>query len=150
MNNIGSKIARRLTLAILTGVVLAAGAFTAKVSAQSGSSFEIQVPFEFVVMGRTYPAARYRIGRLSQANPDTLVLKTSAGKTLLVLQTQRLSAEVPARVSTLTFSQYGETHFLDSIRASGQSYENRLPSTRLDRRRNATAQAVRKVTIAQN
>lgn len=133
MRSIELKHTKRLTLAVLTVVILGAGAFATKVPAQNAGVFEIDVPFDFVVNGRTFEADRYRIGRLNQANPDALVLKSSTGKTLLILQTQRKSG-APSTFTRLTFSLYGEAHFLDSIQASGESYESRLPSNKPDRR----------------
>lgn len=147
MENKGLKYAKRLSLMILTAVVLGAGAFSTEVSAQKGTSFEIQVPFDFVVRGRTFAAARYRIGRLSPANPDVLVLKNSAGRTLMILQTQRLGSGAPAELSRLTFSRYGETNFLDSIMASGESYASLIPPVRSDRERRETAQTMQIVSL---
>ena len=139
MKNIRSKYTKQLFLGVLTAVVLGAGAFM--INAQNAGVFEVEVPFDFVVMGRTYTAARYQIGRLTQANPDMLVLNTSTGKTLLILNTQRLNSGPSDRFSKLTFSLYGDTHYLDSIRASGSSYESRIPSIRSDRRRRSIARA---------
>lgn len=133
MRNIELKHAKRLTLTVLTVVVFGAGASATKISAQNAGLFEVQVPFDFVVMGRTYVAAKYRIGRLSPANPDTLILKSSTGKTLLIFQTYRLSSGTQAEFSRLTFKRFGKKSFLQSITASGQSYDSQLPSIRSDR-----------------
>ena len=135
MRNIELKYAKRLTLAVLTAVVFGAGAFATNVSAQSAGAFEIQVPFAFVVQGRTYAAATYRFARLSQADPDKLVLKSSTGKTLLIFHTQRLSSGEQAEFSRLTFKRFGATNFLASIRASGENYDSHLPTSKSDRRR---------------
>jgi hypothetical protein len=150
MRNIETKLARHLTLAVLTVVVLGAGAFATNASAQNASVFEIQVPFEFVVQGRTYAAATYRIGRLSPANPDMLVLKSSTGKTLSIFQTQRLNSGAQAEFSGLTFKRFGETFFLDSVRASGARYDSRLTSTRSDRRRQGVAPPAQILSIVAN
>lgn len=131
------KHAKHLALALLTVVILGAGVFTTKVPGQNAPVVEIDVPFDFVVMGRTYAADRYRIERLDRANLDTLVLKSSTGKTLLIFLTQRLSSDAQVGESQLTFRRFGETHFLDSIRASGESYESRLPFVKSDRRRSS-------------
>ena len=147
MKNFELKYVKRLALGVLTVVVLGAGAFVTKVPAQNARVFEIQVPFDFVVLGRTYTADTYRIGRLSQANPDTLVLNNSAGKTLLVMNTQRLNSGAPAEFSTLNFGRYGETNVLEGIKASGDGYESRLPSIKSDRRRRSIAQVSQTVSI---
>ena len=139
--------AKRWTLTVLTAVLLGVGAFVTNTSAQNAGVFEIQVPFDFVVMGRTYEAARYRIGRLSQADPDTLVLNNSAGKTLLIIHTQRLASDAPAEFSRLVFSRYGSTNFLESVVASGASYESRIRAVRSDRRRFSLARVSQTVSL---
>ncbi len=149
MKNIELKLAKRLTLTVLTVVILGAGAFATNVRAQNAGVFEIQVPFDFVVKGRTYEAGRYRIGRLNQVNPNMLVLKTATGKTLVILQTQRGISGAPIKLSKLTFSRYGEMYFLDSIQASSESYESRLPSVNSDRRRHGAAQLSEIVSITE-
>ena len=147
MRNTELKHAKPWALAVLTILILGAGAFATTASAQNARVFEVEVPFDFVVNGRTYPADTYRIGRLNQANPNTLVLNTSNGKTLSIFQTQRHNSEAPAESSKLTFSQFGETYFLNSVTASGESYVSRLPSNKSDRRQSDTRLASRTVSI---
>ncbi len=150
MKNIEIKFAKRLTMSVLTIVMIGAGAFAANVRAQTASVFKLRIPFDFVVKGRTYEAGKYRVGRLDEANPDTFVLKNEDGKTSLILLTQRLNSGVPTELSKLTFRRYGETYFLDSIRASGESYESRLPSGRSERkRRDATLLLAEIVSITE-
>ncbi len=150
MKNIELKFAKCLKMAVLTVVILGAGAFVTNVRAQTARVFEIQVPFDFVVKDRTYEAGRYRVGRLNEANPDTLVLKNANDKKSLILQTQRLNSGAPTELSKLTFRRYGEMYFLDSIRASGESYESRLPSGRSERkRRDATLLLAEIVSITE-
>ena len=149
MKNIELKFAKCLKMTVLTVAILGAGAFATNVRAQTARAFEIQVPFDFVIKDRTYDAGRYRIGRLNEANPDMLVLKNADGKKSLILQTQRLGSGAPIELSKLTFSRYGEMYFLDSIRASGESYESRLPSVNSDRRRRGAAQFSEIVSITE-
>ena len=137
MKNIELKFAWCLKLAVLAVVMLGAGALATNVRAQTARVFEIQVPFDFVVKDRTYDAGTYRIGRLSEANPDTLILKNADDKKSLILQTQRLDSGAQIELSMLTFRRDGETYFLDSIRASGETYESRLPFVKSDRRRSS-------------
>lgn len=139
MKNIEIKPAKRLALSLLAVFIFGAGAFSANVSAQTANVFEIQIPFDFFVKGRTYESGTYRVGRLNQANPDMLVLKNSDDKTLLVLLTQRHTAGTPERLSKMSFRRYGEMYFLDSVRASGESHESRIPAFKSDRQRRGAA-----------
>lgn len=147
MKKIELKYAKRLALTVFTFLILGAGPFTANVQAQNASVFEVEVPFDFVVMGRTYAAATYKIGRLSQGSPDTLVLNSSSGKTLLMFQTQRLSSGTAAEFSRLTFIRNGETNTLESIIASGERHESRLPWIKSERHRQEIAQTSQTVRL---
>ncbi len=147
MKNIEIKFAKHLTMSVLTIVMIGAGAFAANVRAQTASVFKLRIPFDFVVKGRTYEAGKYSVGRLDEANPDTFVLKNEDGKTSLILLTQRLKSGDPIEMSMLTFSRYGETYFLDSIRTSGKSYESRLPFVKSDRQRRGAARLSEIVVI---
>jgi hypothetical protein len=148
MKDTKANYARRLTWAVVTAVVFGAGAFATKVSAQTGGGFEIQVPFDFTVVGQTYPAAKYRISRLDAANPDVLVLRSAADKALLIFRTERISYNAPAASSWLSFRRSGETNYLHGVRASGESYESRLPASGPDRRGAGAAQVARTIIIA--
>jgi hypothetical protein len=67
-----------------------------------------------------------------------------------VAASQRLDSGNPLKLSKLTFRRDGETYFLDSIRASGESYESRLPSGRSERkRRDATLLLAEIVSITE-
>ena len=126
MKYTGSKFAKCLKSAVLTVAIIGAGSLLSGVQAQTTHVFEIEVPFDFVAKGRTYEAGTYRIGRLSESNPDMLVLKTVTGKKPLILQTTPLDSGEPAGPSKLSFRRFGEVYVLDSLRASGESYERRL------------------------
>lgn len=126
MKYTGSKFAKCLKSAVLTVAIIGAGSLLNGVQAQTTRVFEIEVPFDFVVKGQLYEAGTYRIGRLSESNPDMLVIKTVTGKKSLILQTTPLDSGGPAEFSKLSFRRFGEVYVLDSIRASGESCERRL------------------------
>ena len=133
MKYTGSKFARCLKSAVLTVAIIGAGSLLSSVQAQTTHAFEVEVPFDFVVKGQAYEAGTYRIGRLSESNPDMLVLKTVAGKKSLILQTTPLNSGGPAKSSELSFRRYSDSYVLDGIRASGEHYERRLRLDKTDR-----------------
>ena len=133
MKYINFKFAKCLGTIFL--MIIGVCVLTTNVRAQSESVFETQIPFDFVVKGRTFPAGTYQIRRLDQTNLDVLILKNAAGKKLSILHTQRLNSRAPSNQSKLTFHRYGDILFLDSIWASGKSYGSKLPIIKLDRER---------------
>jgi len=122
------------------------GLTSVSVNAQSGTSFEIDIPFEFVVKDKNFPADKYKIGRFSRANPDILILKNTDGKKKIIFLIQRLSDAAPKRQSELTFYRFGNIYFLHSILESGESTGSQLvpgASERGQQRRAKEAQIVR-------
>jgi hypothetical protein len=130
MKNFDSKFAKQLALAVITFGILGAGAFVTNLRAQDTGSFEVHIPFNFVVKNRTLEAGTYSVGRFNAANPDTIILKAESGKKSLVLLTQRHDGDNPIKISRLTFNRHGDVYFLDSIRAAGESFESRVPAIR--------------------
>lgn len=116
-------------------MIVAIGVLTASAKAQTGSVFETEIPFDFVIKNKTYSAGTYSIGRFSLTNPDVLILKNAAGKIESILQTQRLGAGEPNRQSALTFYRYGDVYFLDSIWTFGKNYGSRLTVFKANRER---------------
>ncbi len=142
------KFAKCLKAAILIAVMIGTGALANDVQAQSSRVFEIEVPFDFVIKDQTYDAGTYRIGRLSESNPGTLVLKKAAGKKLVILSTMPLASDGPVEFSMLSFQRNGEMYILDSIRLSGESYARRIPFARPDRKLGVLAKFDEAVSIA--
>ena len=130
MRSFDSKFAKQLAMALLTVVIFGAGALVSNVRAQTAKSFEIQIPFDFVARDQTYEAGTYRVGRFNAGDPDTLILKSANGKSSLILLTQRHDGGSAIKNSSLTFSRHGGMYILDTIRASGESYERRIPSSK--------------------
>lgn len=147
MKKFDSKFVKQSAMVVLSVVILGAGAFVTNVRAQASGAFEIQIPFEFVVNNRTYEAGTYRVGRLSAANPDMLILQTGNGKKSLILLTKRDAGGAPITISKLTFSRYGEIYFLDTIRAPGASYESRIIKS--NRRSDGRGQLTETVSVTE-
>ena len=149
MQYINLKLAKCLATSMFL-MIIGICVLSTNVSAQSGAVSEIQIPFDFVVKGRTFSAGKYQIGRLDQANLDTLILKNSIGKTLSIMQTQRFNADVQSNQSKLTFLRYGDTYVLDSILASGEAYGSRLPMVKQDHQRQRRLVIAEIVTLTTN
>jgi hypothetical protein len=87
-------------------------------------TIQVEVPFEFRVGNKTFPAGGYRIVR---NNPSTLVLQDSKGRVLTVMMTIPVwSATAPA-APKLLFYQYGKQHVLARIWQQGSSVGQELP-----------------------
>src|SRR5882762_6642812 len=81
------------------------------VDAQSKHRVVLDIPFDFVVMGRTLRAGRYAVERLDPTKPNVLMIKNADNRTMRVFLTQRIGGDDPkSRTSTLVFRQHGRTY----------------------------------------
>jgi len=70
------------------------------VAAQSSHRFNVDVPFEFVLNGRTLPAGEYVIERTNAARPDIVTLKKKDGDFVRMIITQRVEKDEPSPTSS--------------------------------------------------
>jgi hypothetical protein len=90
-------------------------------NAEIRSEVVVNLPFEFVASGITFPAGTYTVKRLSQQPFDTLML-TSDGKGTSVfihpIEMEDTSDDKPK----VSFHRVGEQHFLSAIETSDYIY----------------------------
>lgn len=98
-------------LRILTVLLLAASL----AYAQNGEDLVANVPFAFIVAGRTLPPGHYIISRLNQGD-----LAIQGGKNHIVLfSVHAMNRAKPEDSSRLVFHRYGDTYFLSEVWAGG-------------------------------
>jgi len=106
----------------------------APVSAQEpGTVIRVTIPFEFNVRGKTLPAGRYEISRISDAS-ETLGVYNRAAHKELVFETDSIETRSPHRDGQLMFHRYGDTYFLYEIWAPGSDMGHELPRSRAERK----------------
>jgi hypothetical protein len=87
----------------------------------------VDIPYEFVVAGKTLPAGTYRVNRLSDADDETLVLNSFESRArVMVLSTsvERTQADKPED----SFEQIGGLHFLSKIETADHVFT--IPASR--------------------
>jgi hypothetical protein len=92
----------------------------APATAQAIKLTEFQIPFSFIIDGRSLPAGTYTIERLDQSKSETLIMKNSAGRTMRIFFTQRVEAEDYKEVALLVFNRYGDEHIFSQIWGTGE------------------------------
>jgi hypothetical protein len=74
----------------------------------------VNIPYQFVVAGKTLPAGTYRVNRLSDADHETLILSSFESRArVMVLSTSVESTQ--ADKPEVSFEQVGGQHFLSKI-----------------------------------
>jgi len=91
------------------GAVLAAGAF-----AGESDRLVVNIPYDFVVSGKTLPAGNYRVGRVSSTDLHHLLLTSVENhESIIALSTEIATA--PTQNPAVTFQISGDEHFLTRI-----------------------------------
>jgi hypothetical protein len=104
---------RKRYLRILIALIGVAGLGTAA-KGQVIDQIVVNIPYEFVAVGKTLPAGMYRVNRVSGADQEALVLsnfENGAGMIVFSTQVENSSADKPQ----VTFEQVGGQHFLSKI-----------------------------------
>jgi hypothetical protein len=114
------------TLAVFVIGLAAAGAIPAQ-------SLKVQanIPFSFVVNGKTLPAGEYNVRRVT--SPDTMIIRGvkhgEGAFTAFVPTTEPSARQGTAR---LVFHRYGNQYFLAQVWTSN-GQEDQIPPARLER-----------------
>ena len=94
---------------------LAALAITAK--GQAVDQVVVNIPYEFVVAGKTLPAGTYKVNRVSANDERALAISNFEGHaTVLVLSSE--IADKSAEQPSLSFRHVGEQHLLSKIQTA--------------------------------
>jgi hypothetical protein len=119
----GGQMLNRTVVLLLAFIALAADG----VAAQSSHRFKVDVPFEFVLNGRTLPAGEYVIERTNAARPDIVTLKKKDGDFVRMIITQRVEKDEPSPTSSLVFIRRNGTHYLFQVWNVADMNGNQIP-----------------------
>jgi len=103
-------------LTLICAVVLVPGA-----RAASAGDIAVDVPYEFVVGGKTLPAGHYTLGRLHSLDRSVLVLNSYEQHASVVLVPTYFDDTTTGDVH-LNFNKVGEQYFLSTIATLDGAY----------------------------
>jgi hypothetical protein len=92
--------------------VFAALAITAR--GQAADQLVVNIPYEFVVAGKTLPAGPYRINRVSDNN-RALVINNSENRAAVMVLPTEVAGKTSAEQPTVSFQLVGDQHLLSKI-----------------------------------
>jgi len=117
------------TLAAFALTLAAAGRMSAE-----DLVFQSNIPFSFVVNGRTLPAGEYRVRQNSTINESFLRIQGIVQKVGALVMSAPPTESAPARPGTarLVFHRYGDQYFLYQVWTAGDRGEQ-VPQTRQER-----------------
>ena len=120
-----------LTLLAITSLLAAS---LRPAAAQVVYPLEFNIPFDFTVSEKTFPAGTYTVSPMSSYSEGVFALRDmDSKKEIVFLAESAESANVP-RKSELIFVKVGDHYFLSEIFEAGNATGERLSETRLEKR----------------
>jgi len=123
-------IVNRLIMMVCLSVIVMGVA-----KAQSAHTFEVEIPFPFILEDRTFPAGKYLVQRIDPAKPNVLMFKNADAGIVRLMLTHRVESESPSAGSTLVFLRRQEKLYLFQIWTGGDKNGNQIPLLNEEERR---------------
>ena len=105
---------RRQCLRIVMALIGVAG-FGIGVKAQVLDQIEVNIPYQFVVAGKTLPAGTYRVKRVGVTDPRLLILNSLETRATAIIHATWVENS-DADKNEVSFVQVGDEHFLSRLR----------------------------------
>ena len=102
-------------------------AFGAATRAQEIDQIEVNIPYDFVVAGKTLPAGSYRIHRASERATNELAISSFKNHTGAILVPSEVESTQTAK-PTLTFQRVGDQYFLNKIETGEHVFTIPVPA----------------------
>jgi hypothetical protein len=103
---------------------------TAAVYAQNSTTFQVNVPFDFIVGSQTLHAGQYTVDQ--KTAPWRVILKGGEPNGGAIVMGLALYPSVTRHEGNLVFHRYGDTYFLSQVWAA-DSYGRQVSVTRQER-----------------
>lgn len=87
------------------------------------------IPFNFTVGNKTFPAGVYDVATLGPSNASMLRLESRDGKSNMIVGSNAASALKCPEKSKLIFNHYGSHYFLSEIWVQGDAIGRHLPKS---------------------
>ena len=95
---------------------LAALAVAAK--GQTPDQLVVNIPYEFVVAGKTLPAGTYKVNRVSANDEWALAITSFENHAAVLVLSSEVSDRTDAEQPSVSFRQVGEQHLLTKIQTA--------------------------------
>jgi len=119
------EMMKEQSLRILFALIAFAG-LSAAINAQVPDQIVVNIPFAFVVEGKTLPAGTYKASRVSNDKWEGLVLSSVENRVGVIVRPTDVES-APADAATLTFESAGDQHFLRQIKTEDSVFSIKVP-----------------------
>ena len=133
---------------LIAGFLFSLSAVTAQ--AQGGKSLAVDVPFDFMVSGKSLPAGKYVVVRGTQASAEGLRLQSTDGKKGVYVLTISIQSAETREQGAVVFTRYGDEYFLSQVWIAGKATGRELFKGAKERtlQRDIARRAVKPETVA--
>lgn len=123
---------RKLVSVVVIGSVLILA--TAAVQAQlPGTVIRASIPFDFEVHGRTLPAGRYEISRISDEPMGLMIRNIDHMRNEALFETEPVYENYRSSKNEIVFKRYGDTYFLSEVESAGEQTAREVYPSRAER-----------------
>jgi len=110
-------------------LLLAVGAF----AQLPGAPLRANIPFDFMVRGKTLPAGEYEFRRINDQADGLEVLNIHQNREHTIFNTEPVEKGNIARHGEIVFHRYGDTYFLYEVWTAGLETGRELPVSKQER-----------------
>jgi hypothetical protein len=101
---------------------------------EPGTVIRGSIPFDFIVRGRTLPAGKYEISRISDEPVGLLIRNLGDNRDKAVFETEPIYIRTTTRKDELVFHRYGDSYFLSEIVTAGEDRGEELAPSHAERK----------------
>jgi len=87
------------------------------------------IPFNFAVGNKTFPAGTYDVGTMGTRDSKMLRLQAREGNAGMIIGSNAAESLKPADKTKLVFNKYGNRYFLSQIWVGGATLGHQLPKS---------------------
>ena len=89
---------------------------------QASDQLIVNIPYEFVVAGKTLPAGTYRVNRVSVSDQKELVIGSYENREAVFIFSSNVANRIRTGQPRVTFQQAGGQHFLSKIETAEHTF----------------------------
>ena len=141
IKNLEHSRAKQGLLPLFLTLLFAVSLWPAKAQAQIVGNVQADVPFQFHVGSKTFPAGRYTIHQLEGSNLTAMEISTADGKQSALFNVESAQASTTPDKTELIFNKYGDTYFLSELFDEGEVDGSRLVPSRDEKKASKEAGA---------
>ena len=112
-----------LILSVITLSMAAGSAYAQSINLKAN------VPFDFIVNGRTLPAGTYALRTLQNGSDLALLVQNLESRESMIVLPGRVEGKETSTETKLLFHRYGQSYFLSQVFMEGEAAGRQLPKS---------------------